>query len=166
MKVLVKELDIAPGYLIYSDGRIWSKKVSRFLKPYIDKNGYYRNTFHLLNKKKIFTGHHKIIALTFIPNPENKPQINHINGIKSDNRVENLEWVTNQENMDHSIKMGLRHWEKGDLSKNHKLNEIDIPEIRKRLENGETQLSIAKIYGVKRQTIGDIKLGRKWAWLK
>jgi len=90
------------NYLIYSDGRIWSKKRSKwskgkFMKPRINKDGYFYLT--LCNKGKQTTHKiHRLVALHYIPNPENKLYVDHINRIKTDNRLENLRWATNSEN--------------------------------------------------------------------
>lgn len=78
-----------------------SKKSGIFLKQTTTKKGYKRLGLVFSGKRKSFQVH-RIVALHFIPNPENKPQVNHINSIKTDNRVENLEWVNNSENIQHA----------------------------------------------------------------
>jgi len=89
----------------YKDGRIayFSQTV---LKPSLNKKGYER-VYLSVNSKKITRSVHRLIAESFLENPENKKTVNHINCIKTDNRVENLEWMTNKENMQHAFKMGI-----------------------------------------------------------
>ncbi len=82
------------NYRITKDGRIWSIKSEIFLKQRL-LNGYKTITFGTNNKSYTV---HRLVAFTFIDNPENKPYINHINENKTDNRVENLEWCTQKEN--------------------------------------------------------------------
>lgn len=73
-------------------------------EPSTDEDGYLRAKLHDKNSTK-YIGIHKLVAQAFIPNPENKPQVNHINGDKTDNRVNNLEWVTASENNYHKFKV-------------------------------------------------------------
>lgn len=90
------------GYLIC----LQKKGSNKFLKSRIDRAGY--STVRLNKNGQSSTQFvHRLLAAAFIPNPKNKPFINHINGIKIDNRLENLEWVTHAENIKHAYKTGL-----------------------------------------------------------
>jgi hypothetical protein len=90
-------------YIIYSNGTIWSVRSNKFLKPRIINSGYEIICF-CVNYVKVKKLIHRVVAESFIPNPDNLPQVNHINSIKTDNRVENLEWCTNRFNTNHRYK--------------------------------------------------------------
>ena len=107
-------------YLISNLGRIYSIPYRKIMKSRIDKYGY--ETISLKKISKTLQTVHRVVANHFIPNPQNKPQVNHKNGIKTDNRVENLEWCTVQENITHSIVNGLKGSTKGQKRK-HKVKQ-------------------------------------------
>ena len=96
------EIQGYPNYLIYEDGRVYSKYKKDFMKPSVNR-GYCR--VNLYNTKRVTFQVHRLVALHYIPNPENKPEVDHINDNPSDNRKENLQWLTQQENLDKIIRI-------------------------------------------------------------
>jgi hypothetical protein len=104
---------------------------------------------------------HRLVAEYFIPNPENKEQINHKNGVKTDNRVCNLEWATNQENRTHAVNTGLHVY--GETAYNAKLTEAKVKEIRYLYDTtGLTQKEIGNLFNVDRRRISKICLRQAW----
>lgn len=107
---------------------------------------------------------HRLVAMAWIPNPEGKPQVNHIDGVRNNNSVENLEWVTNLENREHASKNLDRVNLKGSQISTAKLDENKVREIKKLItEKSTTQKDIAKKFGVAESTISWIKKGGTWS---
>lgn len=107
---------------------------------------------------------HRFVAMAFIPNPENKPFVNHKNGTKWDNRAINLEWTTEAENTRHAIEMGLMD-NKGIKNGGSKLSNEDVVSIRRLLNEGISQITISEIYNISQPAISAIKTGTNWLHL-
>lgn len=116
----LRVLDLFSGYTIREDGVVTSR-FDRTIKPQVSRNGYIRVELWKDGRGKKYLLH-RLLAQAFIPNPEGKPQVNHIDGDKENNALSNLEWVTQRENQIHAYKLGLqRGFRKScPLSESHK----------------------------------------------
>lgn len=152
-------------YKISNKGRVLSLsrhgvKVDRILKNRISHG--YLNVILYKNKNKKMHLIHRLIAISFITNPENKPQINHKNGIRTDNSIDNLEWTTQSENMLHAYKIGLQKFHgkpmpRGENCCRSKLTDLQVNEIRNKYKKGQIRyIDLAKEYKVSDRQIGYI----------
>lgn len=149
-------------YFLDDKGNVFSypkktRKHIRQIYPSLQKTGYWAIDLCKDGKIKKYLLH-RLMALTFLDNPKSKPQVNHINGIKTDNNIENLEWNTRSENQRHSIKIGLRTTI-GEKNSQAKLTNEDVLFIRKSNEKG---VILSKKFNVSNPTITDIRKGRSW----
>lgn len=136
-------------------------KFSKLKKDgWYDSVGLYKNGI----EKRILI--HRLVALAFIPNPENKPQVNHINGIKTDNRVENLEWNTAKENSIHAVKIGL--CKRGEKFSRSKLKDEKVRAIKRllRINPKVNRYRLAEKVGVTNGVIYQIIRGDSWKHIK
>lgn len=152
-------------------GRLYSKRSNKILSQTISKTGYYTHATKIGGRNGIDKCFriHRLIAQAFIPNPENKPFVNHIDGNKLNNDISNLEWVTNKENIQHASHMGLLNPCKGEDNKFAKLNDDAVRYIR------EVYTPYSKDYGfrplaekfnVSKSVIKGVIYGTSWKHVK
>ena len=152
---------ILPRIKINKGGCIISKE--KFLKIWKSGDGYSGVALYSDKQKKYLL--HRLLATAFILNPDNNPCINHINGIKNDNRLDNLEWCTVSENTQHSFDTGLQKPAIGETNAMSKLTEKQVLEIKQRLNSGESCNSISILYNISRMAVSHIKNNRRWKHL-
>lgn len=163
-------------YYVTDNGDVWSYdreytlgnkkhiRPGRKLKKSL-VNGYEKVNLHKNGKTLVSV--HRVVAIAFLENKENKPQVNHVDGNKANNNIYNLEWATSSENTRHAIKIGLINSKKfvGEKNPTAKLTEKIVYEIRGLLSRGENQTKISKKYGLCRETVNKINNKKLWKHL-
>ena len=153
-----KKITVCENYSISNYGRVRNDIRNTFLSPR-KLRGYERVSLWYNNKANDHRIH-RLVAQEFIENKENKPEVNHKNGIRNDNRVVNLEWVTSEENVDHKKKV-LNQGDtfKGKNNGNSTLNEKNVIDIRM---STLSRKELAEIYNVSATQIGRIITKKLW----
>lgn len=134
------------------------------LKSPIDKYGYHKIKLSKYGKVKDFTVH-RLVALNFVKNIFNKPQVNHKDGNKLNNKVDNLEWMTISEQSIHAYKYNLKS-KTGIKNSMVKLTEEEVKKIKEMLDMGSRVGEISKEFNVTSSCISSIKSGRIWKHIK
>lgn len=161
-EVVWKHIREYEQYQISSQGNVVNSK-GRILKQHPDRYGY--STIMLCKNgigKRFLV--HRLVAIHFIPNPLNKPTVNHLNGNATDSRVENLEWATISENNLHAYRTGLSKPKKmiGEKNGRAKLTQKDADKIRLMCSKGIKQKDIANHFNISISVVNNIKNNRAW----
>lgn len=147
-------------YEIFEDGRIFSKKTNKFLKPQKKGRGYL-GVFLRVDGQTLQRYVHRLVAEKYLPNPDNLPEVNHIDGDVTNNHVNNLEWCTRQGNVGHAVSLGLHH--RGVSSGQAKLSAEEVRAMRKmRTETGLPYSKIAALFGVTTMAAHGVCTGKSY----
>lgn len=143
-------------FLVSNFGEVYSKRSSKILKQNLHSNGYFTIATKIGGRKgkSICFKVHRLVAEAFLLNIENKPFVNHIDGVKTNNNLNNLEWCTAKENTKHAILTGLIDYSKRNVT--YILNEYQISFIKENYKPFCREFgsrSLAKLFGVSKNTI-------------
>lgn len=149
------------AYMISNTGELFSLRFNKIMSPSKLPNGYLQAIIHTDdgNYHKLI---HRLVAEAFIEHSPERNVVNHKNGKKDRNWVGNLEWVTNQENMDHAVATGLID-NKGENQVNHKYTTEQIEMVCKLLESGDSNTEVAKKLAIPRHIVEHVKNGASWS---
>lgn len=153
---LVSDTGIVKSIDHYLPGRRGSgKQNGRILKQHKCVKGYLRVSLSL-NKVRFATGAHRLVAKAFIPNPLNLPQVNHNDGIKTNNNKDNLEWCDNQYNQIHAVKNGLTNPNKCEKHHMSKLSNDSVSKARQMHSKGIRNIELSRIFGISATAMSNI----------
>lgn len=147
-------------YRVSEDGVVTSHR-GRVLSHQVDSKGYHRVVLQAGRKHRLHTGVHRLVALTHLPNPDNKPEVNHKDGDKDNNHVSNLEWCTSAENVEHSVRLGLAQHPTGFAARRARLTPKLIADIHRMLGEGVKQTEVSKMTGISQATVSQVKHGKR-----
>lgn len=152
----MKEYPHNSKYIITEDGKVYSKKTKKFLSHSVKEDGYLLIGIDGSTKRL-----HRLVAETYILNPENLPEVNHKDGVKSNCHRDNLEWVTSKQNKDHAWKMGLYK----DICEDHCHaihDNVKIHRACQMMQDGYRNIDIATSLGIHKDSIAHIRNGTAW----
>lgn len=155
-------LEFENTYQVSNLGNVKSKKTNKILSINKNKNGYC--SICLFKNGKVVRKYiHRLVAQTFVLNPDNKTDVNHIDGIKSNNTIQNLQWVTKSENTKHAVKNNLIKYKSGENHHFSKLNKQKVTEIREKYNNlNISKEELSKEYNLNYATIWKIIENLSW----
>ena len=142
-------------YYVTVDGRVWSGRRDKFVKGAIDSYGYRVFKIRFGKTPKLMKAH-RLVAECYLDNPKNKKTVNHIDGVKLNNHVCNLEWATVEENNKHAAINGLFR------VPNRSFDKHDVLGIYKLHKSGESIVNISKLYNCNQSTIGRMVSGKTY----
>lgn len=147
-------------YQISNLGNVRSKKTGLLIKHMCNKKGYHyvHLSINRYKSKKEYV--HRLVARGFIDNPQNKPQVNHIDGNPANNTVDNLEWCTNEENQEHAVLHNLHY--QGELHRDSKFTEDSIKLLPELVKSGFTFGQLNVLTGVAIINLKKIIYGKTW----
>lgn len=151
-------------YQVSNHGNVKNIQKNRYLTPSPEKKGYLRVNLWKdggYKTKKV----HRLVCEAFLENINNKPQVNHIDGIKSNNRLTNLEWVTNLENSKHKVKLNLTHKPRGIKNGRCTITEDIAKSILSDIKNDINTYEITIKYNVSKNIVTNIKYKKAWKHL-
>ena len=160
--ITICKYDLKFNYYVTDDGKVWSERSQKFLNPQLDKNGYEKIQMISKDGKRHRYSVHRLIMENFCPIKRMEAyQVNHKDGNKRNNCLQNLEWVTCKENIFHAIEHNLR----ASINGAAKLTPEQVIDIYIRSNQGESNIKLGHEFNVHPDTIGKIKNKKTWKQL-